>query len=351
MTDHNLNNNQNKVIFLPDTIPIVFSSNDYFIPYMSTMMQSIMENSNPNKNYRFFVLYREIDSNNISLINEQLSFFPNFTVEFIDITQYFKEYNLFISGNYTVEVYFRLLIPYIFSEYQKVLYLDGDMICCTDIASLFDIDINDNILAGVMDLYIISYFYNQNFTDNNEKKKYDVLLNLKKPINYFNSGLLIINIELFNKTISMEKLLEIAKSREWQHHDQDILNSLFGEKTLILSINWNLLNSTHSRLKYLPSNLQNEINEAIKNPKIIHYKPWNYENYIINFELFWKYATRTPFINVIIERMKNNNIFSEENFLDRVISNIKHRKGVGLRFILIDCLKAWFTRDKENRES
>jgi len=347
MTKSINDNPQNKVKFYPDTIPIVFSSNDYYIPYMSTMMQSIMENSNPNKHYCFFILYREIESNNIDLIKKHLSGFPKFSVEFIDVTQYFKGYNFFISGNYTAEVYFRLLIPYTFSEYKKVIYLDGDMLCCTDISFLFDIDIKDFILAGVIDLYIISFFYYQNFTDDDEKHKFDILLNLKKPYNYINSGLLIFNIELFNKTISMEKLFDLAQSHEWQFHDQDILNFLFEENTLLLSLNWNLLNSTHSRLKYLPIHLQNEISEAVKNPKIIHYKPWNCENYILHFELFWKYATRTPFINDIIERMKKKDIFSEETFPDRIISNIKHRKGIGLRFILIDCLKAWFTRDKK----
>jgi lipopolysaccharide biosynthesis glycosyltransferase len=331
--------------FYPDSIPIVFAVNDYYAPYMAVMMQSIMENSNKKKRYCFFVLFREINRNNIDLIMKQISFFPQFSVDFIDVSQCINEYYLFTSNHITVETYFRLLIPYMFTEYQEVIYLDGDMICCTDIATLFDINIKDYILTAVLDWHSISYSYSPDFSDDNTKLKYEVLLNLKNPYNYFNGGLIIFNIELFHKTILMKDLFDLAQSRNWQFHDQDVLNYLCEGKILFLPFHWNFIFTPYA--KHLPEHQQNEYNEAKKYPKIIHYKPWNCENYILHFELFWKYATHTPFISIIIGRMKSNDFIYNESFEKRIISNIKHRQGIGLRFLLTDCIKAWLSRDKK----
>jgi hypothetical protein len=34
-------------------------------------------------------------------------------------------------------------------------------------------------------------------------------------------------------------------------------------------------------------------------------------------------------------------------FQERILENIKHRKGIGIKFILVDCIKAWLRRDKK----
>jgi lipopolysaccharide biosynthesis glycosyltransferase len=129
-------------------------------------------------------------------------------------------------------------------------------------------------------------------------------------------------------------------------HDQDVLNFIGEGKTLLLPFHWNVMR-TEGLAKYLPEKLKNEYYDAEQNPKIIHYKPWLYDKYILSFELFWKYATRTPFSDVIIKRMKENGGVMNEplTFRDRVIDNITHRKGMGILFIL-ECLKAWLFRDK-----
>ncbi|GHT66787.1 glucosyltransferase [Spirochaetia bacterium] len=327
-------------------IPIVFSANNYYVPYMAVTIQSIMENASRNRQYIFFVFHREIGNENMDLLRKQIAVFPQFSIKFIDVTQYIGEYNLFVSKHVTIETYFRLLIPEILSEYQKAIYLDGDMICCTNIASLYDIDLENNLLAAVRDVGV-SWYYSPEHT-NSIKSLYVVLLNLQNPDKYFCAGMTVFNIELFRKTISTDKLFELATSREWQVHDQDVLNFLAEGKTLLLPFHWNFMHTSLS--KYLPEHLRKDYNEAEKNPKIIHYKPWDCASYIPHFELFWKYATRTPFIDVILERMEGKNLLSEQSFSDRILDNITHRKGLGLKFILLDCLKAWLSRDKVNNE-
>jgi lipopolysaccharide biosynthesis glycosyltransferase len=328
--------------FYSDCTPIVFASNDFFVPYMATMMQSIIENAQKGRRYCFFVLYKDISEQNINLLKKQITAYEQFSIDFINVSEYFNKTNIFISRHLTIETYFRLLIPYIFCEYQKIIYLDGDMICRTDIAELFNINIDNYLLAAVWDTDVSRYYC----PDDMEyiKSWHTVLPNLKDPNKYFNGGFLIFNTKKFRELISLDELIKLVLSRKWNVHDQDILNFLADGKTLLLPYSWNFMYSP--KFEYLQKNLLTEYIDAEKNPNIIHYKPWDKEFYIPFFECFWKYATRTPFNDIIIERMKTNNYFSYDFYRDRVISNIKNRNGLGFKFIL-DCFKAWVSRNKK----
>ena len=334
-----------KIPYYPDIIPIVFSSNDYFAPNMSANMQSIMENTRKDKNYRFFVLHKNLPKEYMDLLKKQISVYDNFSILFISVSEYFDGANFFESRGLTVETYFKILIPYIFSEYDKVLYLDGDMICLTDISVLFDINLEKNMLAAIGDTNI-----NGHYCENNSEylKLHIVLPNLKNPLKYFNAGLILFNTTVFRNSISWDEIVEISLSQKYYCHDQDILNLITDGQILTLPYHWNLMYT--DKAKYLPENLFNEYIDAKKNPKIIHFiwkRPWERDCYVPYFECFWKYATRTPFVDVIVKYMYDNNIISNETFTERIISNIHFRRGIGLKFILVDCIKAWLFREKK----
>jgi lipopolysaccharide biosynthesis glycosyltransferase len=289
-------------------------------------------------------LYRDIQSNNLELLKKQIVCFSRFSIDFIDVSQYIKEYNLFVSRHLTVETYFRLLIPYLLPDYNKAIYFDGDMICRIDVADLFDIDLGNNLVAAVRDVGV-SWYYNPKHTED-KKSIYALLLSLKNPENYFNAGMSILNIKQFRNILSIKELFDLVTSREWQVHDQDILNYLAEDKTLLLPFEWNFMRCDDWAM-HLPEDLRKEYIAAEQNPKILHYKPWK-ERFVPYFELFWNYAVKTPFINTIIDR-----VWKEErkttSFSQNILFNIKHREGLGLRFILVDCLKAWLFRDKIDR--
>jgi len=325
-------------------IPIVFSSNNYYVPYMAATIQSVMENAAQDRQYIFYILHQELSDDNIDLLKKQVSFFTRFSIEFINVSQYLSKYNLFISRHVTVETYFRLLIPDLLGKYRKVIYLDGDMICCADIALLFDIDLKGRLFAAVRDIGV-AWYYSPKHSEEMKAVYSSVLLHLKNPDEYFCAGMCVFNIELLRKTISTDKLFELAQSREWQLWDQDVLNYLGEGKTLLLPYYWNYMRTPNEI--YLPDYLRVDYKKAEKSPGIIHYKPWNEENYAPYFELFWKYATRTPFIGLIIARMHERNLIDDtKSFREKILKAIKHRQGIGLKFILKDCIKAWIFREK-----
>jgi lipopolysaccharide biosynthesis glycosyltransferase len=324
-----------KSIFFADSIPIVFSSNDFFIPYVSTMIQSIMENaSQSNNKYIFFILHKGITDQTTDILKKQIIPYNNFSIDFININQYLNNINFFINNrtDITVETYFRLLIPEIFHEYEKVIYCDGDMVCCTDISQLYHVDLGNNLLASSRDILGIGEFYKKGRRTHRAN-----ILKHSNMDNYFIAGMLLINIKLFRNLFTIRQILEFAVSRNWEFHDQDILNVLCEDRVLLLPMSWDLtINDTLA--DYLPISLKKEYNDAKQNPKIVHFagsggKPWLNSFNVPYFELFWKYAARTPFFNIILTRMKENKLIGL-TYKECILAYLEKEKMIGLLFLI-----------------
>jgi lipopolysaccharide biosynthesis glycosyltransferase len=325
------------------TVPIVFSSNNYFVPYMAAMIQSILENSNPGNNYRLFILHRDISASSMARLRCQTDQYPHFSLEFTDVGELVRDYKLYTANrdNITAEAYFRLLIPELFSGYEKVIYLDGDMICLVDINDLYRISLNGYPIASSRDILGIGGYYRP---ENHRERHYkDQVLKISSPGDYFISGMLVINIEQFRKTMSAGELLDFAASREWKAHDQDVLNVLYEGRTLLLPMEWDFTQDDGAA-NFLPEPLQKEYFKARESPKIVHFaspawKPWLNPVNVPYFELFWKYAARTPFLDIIIDRMRDKGLIGL-SYRERILSDVKNG-NLGLRFIL-QCLRQRF---------
>jgi lipopolysaccharide biosynthesis glycosyltransferase len=316
-------------------VPIVFSANDYFVPYMAAMIQSIMENANAERKYLLFILHKDISLYNMGILKSQVDKFSQFSIEFVCVTEYFKGYDLYVSRGIPIEAYFRLVIPELFSQYEKIIYLDGDMICCTDIAELYDIELGDNLLASSRDVPLIIDYYKGFNKD---------LIKMDCFENYFISGMLVFNVKKFLTTMPTKELLEYAAANSFNYHDQDVLNIKCEGKVLLLSIAWDFTQDTG--IEFLPEYIRADYNKAQGNFKIVHFagpdhKPWQNFIYVPNFEFFWKYATRTPFIGIILERMRGENLIGF-TYREHVSFDIEHRRFLGLKFILKAFLKRFF---------
>jgi len=307
-------------------IPVFFASNEFYIPYVSVMMQSIMENAAKGRKYEFYILYIDIKNETMEILKKQVSLFPDFSLNFFDVSQYVKGYDFFVSRHITVEAYFRLFIPYIFPNLEKTLYFDGDMVCLTDISQLFDTDISNYLVGGVRDYSGLSTYYSSKWKRKRKWAKVEeVLLSMEHPENYINSGMLLINCEKFRKTHTIQYILDIICSRKWQSHDQDVINVLAKDKILYFDYEWNYSPYPAPFVKYFPEIHRNKYIETKKNPKIIHSNPYSCWWYIPHFEFFWKYATRTPFVNDIIARMNKNGIIEKINLKDKLFTKAQEK--------------------------
>ena len=136
------------------------------------------------------------------------------------------------TSNVTVGAFYRLLIPQLLpADIDKCIYLDSDMIVNLEIVELWQIEISDKPLAAVPEAVASSVAF--------KTYAYEKYLIKAKFVNYedyFNSGLLVMNLNYFRnaKEIIMSGVKWRGEHFKCNAFDQDILNYLFSKSYLKL---------------------------------------------------------------------------------------------------------------------
>lgn len=306
---------QEKILpaFQDNNVAVALASNDYFVPYMSTLLQSIQEHSSKGWNYDILIITQDISEKNRSILKKQLAAADNFSIRFLDPTEFIEGYHFFVRGHFSMETYYRLVLPELLPQYNKILYLDSDMVVQDDIAKLYREDVNGYLLAACHDADTAGLY---NGYEPDKKDYTDCVLKLKKPYQYFQAGTLLINLEEFRHTYTVEEILKFAASQKFQLLDQDILNKLCEEKVKFVDMAWNVMvdfgGIRQSQIISLAPKWLNDLyKESRKQPKIIHYagpeKPWLYPEMDFGIE-FWKYAKKSPYYESMLYRMSVHHV-------------------------------------------
>lgn len=267
-------------------IPIFFSTDDNYIPYLDVAIASLIANASKDYNYRIIVLNTGIRPENVSKI--KLNERDGFVIDFIDISRSLEKIKSHFRNVYhfSIVTYYRLFIASLFPQYDKIVYLDCDLVVLGDISKLYSIELGDNILGAVSDQYVCN---------TREFRLYAEKAIGVNPDTYFNAGVLVISLEQFRKNDIENKFVKLITEHDFDllDPDQAYLNYLCFGKTHILPNGWNKA----------PTEI---ICEGNKN--IVHYnlykKPWQYDD-IIDGEYFWQYANKSPFYELILDRKAN----------------------------------------------
>ena len=271
-------------------IPIFFSTDDNYIPYLDVAITSLIANASKDYNYKIIVLNTGLKAENVMKVKMHESL--GFSIDFIDISEQIENIKSRFKNIYhfSIVTYYRLFIASLFPQYSKIIYLDCDLVVLGDISKLYKLDLGENILAAVSDQYV---------SNTKEFRLYAEKAIGVNPDNYFNAGVLLINLEQFRKNEIERKFINLITEYDFDllDPDQAYLNYLCLGKTYNLPNGWNKA----------PTEI---VCEGEKN--IVHYnlykKPWQYYD-VIDGEYFWKYANKSHFYNLILERKTN---FSEE---------------------------------------
>ena len=297
-------------------IPIVFASNNAFAPVCSVAIQSIIQNSNADNYYDIIILESDITDYNKKMTLSLVKGRENFSIRFFHASDLIRNYNLVANEHITVETYYRFLIQDILPHYEKVLYLDGDLVCNRDVAELYSIDISGYMLAAAHDPDLVG----QLNLPNSDGVRYLIReLKLDNPYDYFQAGVLLLNVKEMRKAYSLQQWLTFA-SKRYKYSDQDVLNRYCKGRVKYLNMAWNMLIDCDNYrvpviIKSATGALYREYQEARKNPYIIHFaghqKPWKQRGVDFEHE-FWKYARNTPYY---------------EQFLLNIFSSVYNQTG------------------------
>lgn len=286
--------------FKQNNIEIVLASDNNYVDFLCVAIQSVIENASEDNNYDFIVL-----SDDISWLNKEkiasLSDKDNISIRFYDVGEMLQHYHFsFRCEQLSRSAFSRMLLPEILPAYHKVLYLDCDIVAQSDIAELYNTDINEFLVGAVKDRFV-SILRRSNRLENTHIAK-NVGLDTKDE--YFNSGVLLFNLDMFRECYSINYVMEICTSRKWMWEDQDVLNFLCRGKVKWLTAEWNMFWGLDMQIRdMMMTDL--EYYQAFKHPKIIHYAggclPTKTLNDIYSME-FWKVARKTLYYENLLLR-------------------------------------------------
>ncbi|HNW25851.1 MAG TPA: DUF4422 domain-containing protein [Candidatus Gastranaerophilaceae bacterium] len=316
-----------KPAFNKNNIAICLSSDNNYVPYLSVVIKSIIENSSAKNNYDIMILEEDVTAENKSKICNMTNEYPNISIRFYNVCAFFNDAKrYYVHGSFKLPTYYRLYAASIFKNYSKIIYLDVDTTVLSDIAELYDTNLKGFLVAATRDLGVVS----RHLAGYIDKNYFKEQLMLKNPIKeYFQAGVLVINIDEFKKQNTEDKLIKCATASRFNYVDQDVLNKICHGQVKYLPIEWNILTEEFERIqdfKSLPEEDYKYYKTGKENVKIIHHasqiKPWQ-DKTLDLAQYWWKYAEKTPFYKDFVSQNHHFKSKKEKtNLIKKVIKKI-----------------------------
>ena len=289
-----------------ERITVFFAVDDNYVDFLLITLASIVDNAKDEKySYNFKILHSGLSQAS----RKKLSRFNchRFKVTYFNVSNNLTQMeNKFkVRDYYTLTTYYRLLIPDTFFYIDKALYLDCDIVVLEDLSKLYSVDIGDNLVGAIKDasVQIVPEFITY----------VNKALNIKQQ-EYFNAGILVMNLKKMRTTHLLKRVYELSKTVAFKvAQDQDLLNVICRNKVTYIDPAWNVM----------------PIGERAVNINLIHYnliyKPWKRTD-IMYQEHFWHYAKKMDLQDAIEERLSE----MTEEYFERELEGMNNLKRLCL---------------------
>ena len=276
-------------------IPIVFSTDDNYSIYCYLAVFSMIKNASDEYRYEVSIMHSGLEESSIrrleSLNSEKAS------VKCIDISNYVRDVDLRDIIHLTVSTFYRLFIPEIFSNFEKVIYLDSDIIVNHDISDLYGYEMNGHALAAVRDVKC-------SYLEEHRKN-----IGIEDSSMLFNAGVLLVDVKRFQSERIKEKCLEAllldykSKGRKYVFADQDLLNVTLRGNIEFLPMCWNFQWQYMWRTESVFDDCIGQYLFESNDPKIIHYagdkKPWS-SPWLPKANIFWEIVVEAGLVFEVV---------------------------------------------------
>jgi len=216
-------------------IVIVVACDNHYVPLLAALMKSIEVNHKTNEAIHFFILDDGIFKRNKTKLEKSVC--PEiFTFHWIQKDKVIPAGMSipYDNSSYPLIIHMRMFIPYFVPEvYEKVIYMDVDMIVTDDISKLWNTDMKGYTIAAVIDVRI-KEFGGSRAVENYRELGFDA------KTKYFNTGLLLMNTKKWREEDLTPVIFNcIEENRKYANYpDQYGLNVVFANKWLQLDTRW-----------------------------------------------------------------------------------------------------------------
>ncbi|MGG5319011.1 glycosyltransferase family 8 protein [Enterococcus sp. AZ072] len=252
-----------------NTIPVVTASDENYAPYLSVMLGSLLDHISKEVSLNIYVIDDEISAASKEKLKETVqNKSDKATIQYLTVDGQVYE-DFLVSDHITTTAYYRISLPKILKKYnyKKVLYIDADTLILDDVAELYRQNLKQKTIGAVI--------------DPGQTKALE-RLGIDSKDYYFNSGVMVIDIERWNNRQITEKTIDFLRNHGDRiiYHDQDALNAVLYEDWAPLHPKWNMQSSLIFNRHPAPNPLYRILyKEGNETPAIVHFtghdKPWN----------------------------------------------------------------------------
>ena len=230
----------------------------------------------------------------------------NLIIHFFDMESSFN--NAYSDSRVSKVGYYRIKLPSLLPNLDKVIYSDVDVINFEDLYGFYNLNFNKNIyFRGILD-------YTRHIKS---LVKYNI-----NTTKYMNDGIMLIKLKDIRKDGIEQKIIDFVKNHKFlELYDQTAINAVCNnnfEKLPLKYARFNFLsikeinnynNKQDERYRYS----EKEVNEAFFSPIMIHYagsiKPWIKGKICYDRGYWWYYVKKTEYYE---ELLKQYNFTNEE---------------------------------------
>lgn len=223
----------------PPAIDVMFAVTSAWTVCLAVTLHSLARHSNPERNYRLWVVHDGLEEENMQELDKAVSGYPNATLQFMTIPgkleQMLRRRDV---KRFSALAYARLLAPSLFPRHSRIVYLDADTVLDADVAELYDTDLCGAAVGAVRDTAVLSSLV-AGYPRRQLRKLQP--LGLHDPFHYFNSGVLVLDLDRMREEDAEVRLLHVIEEHNelLEHPDQDALNIVFHRQIFPLPVEWN----------------------------------------------------------------------------------------------------------------
>jgi UDP-glucose:(galactosyl)LPS alpha-1,2-glucosyltransferase len=303
-------------------VPIVFAFDNNLLLPAKVCISSLLMNANQDTFYDIFILHSNDFIIDHSDFDSMIPIYKNCRIQYRSVGDYFK--GGFEIRGITYAAYYRLIIPWVIPEYDKIIYSDVDVIFRMDLSLIYEeTDLKNHYIAGVRSL--AAYLNKNNYP-------YYSKLHLD-PHSIIYSGNIIINSKKMRED-NLDLEFNSHFGKKYQTQDQDIINIVCKNKIAYLPPTFCYTNIINYYIFEDYSNVveaygEENVKKAMEYGTV-HYngqKPW--VQYCVNFDIWWEYYRKSIFYDPKFYFV----FFMKKTFLYDSIS-FKKRLKILLRYFI-----------------
>lgn len=293
---------------------VVASSDKAYLPHLAALIHSVFDNAHEKSFLDFIVLDGGLSADERRLLsNIPSSYEQEGRITFIDMSRQFLAVNT--HSYFTRSTFYRLMLPDLLDDYDRILFIDTDMIVLADLADIYKTDLQGKSIAAVQDLVMRTFTARgiPSIAESGGKVAsiylYEYLGMGSRYDDYFQAGTILFDLKsMRSKNYSSSLKQDLADNRYW-FLDQDVLNKHLLDDVLFIDNKWNSLYLDDDSLQYLKADELKTYEESIKSPYIIHFagqfKPWINDSHPFGHH-YWYYLRRTHWYEPVLKKYISN---------------------------------------------